>query len=89
MSKVTKQKLFDILSARHQMSSYSKLADIPSPIGFKDIDKATKRVKQAILNNEKITIVGDYDVDGVVSTSIMVDFFKKIGRNALETTEEP
>ncbi len=79
MSKVTKQKLFDILSARHQMSSYSKLADIPSPIGFKDIDKATKRVKQAILNNEKITIVGDYDVDGVVSTSIMVDFFKKIG----------
>ncbi|WP_419766293.1 MAG: single-stranded-DNA-specific exonuclease RecJ [Arcobacter sp.] len=78
MSKVTKQKLFDILSARHEKSSYSKLADIPPPTNFKDIDKATKRVKKAILDNEKITIVGDYDVDGVVSTSIMVDFFNKI-----------
>jgi single-stranded-DNA-specific exonuclease len=79
MSKVTKQKLFDILSARHTQSTYSRLADIPTPDSFKDIIKATKRVKQAILDNEKITIVGDYDVDGVVSTSIMVDFFKKIG----------
>jgi len=79
MSKVTKQKLFDLLSARHTKSSYSKLADIPTPDSFKDIEKATKRVKSAILNNEKITIVGDYDVDGVVSTSIIVDFFNKIG----------
>jgi|TARA_R110002050_G_scaffold1417_1_gene10230 single-stranded-DNA-specific exonuclease len=79
MSKVTKQKLFDILSARHLKSTYSKLADIPPPTGFKDIQKATKRVKQAILDNEKITIVGDYDVDGVVSTSIMVDFFRQVG----------
>jgi single-stranded-DNA-specific exonuclease len=79
MSKVTKQKLFDLLSARHIKSTYSKLADIPTPASFKDIEKATKRVKNAILNNEKITIVGDYDVDGVVSTSIMVDFFNKIG----------
>ena len=79
MPKVTKQKLFDILSARHKMSNYSKLADIPPPDSFKDIKKATARVKQAILNNEKITVVGDYDVDGVVSTSIMIDFFNKIG----------
>ena len=79
MSKVTKQKLFDLLIARHQENEYSRLADIPSPDSLKDISKATKRVKKAILNNEKITIVGDYDVDGVVSTSIMVDFFNKIG----------
>jgi single-stranded-DNA-specific exonuclease len=79
MSKVTKQKLFDILSARHKKSIYSKLADIPTPDSFKDIKKATLRVKQAILNNEKITVVGDYDVDGVVSTSIMVDFFRQVG----------
>ncbi|RXJ84325.1 single-stranded-DNA-specific exonuclease RecJ [Arcobacter cloacae] len=78
MSKITKSRLFEILSARHLNNPYSKLADIPSPDNFKDISVASKRIKQAILNNETITIVGDYDVDGVVSTTIMLDFFKTI-----------
>ena len=78
MSKVTKNRLFELLSARHQNNQYSSLANIPSPDNFKDINKASLRIKQAILNNEQITIVGDYDVDGVVSTTIMVDFFKSI-----------
>ncbi|NCB10432.1 MAG: single-stranded-DNA-specific exonuclease RecJ [Erysipelotrichia bacterium] len=78
MSKITKSRLFEILSARHLNNPYSKLADIPSPDNFKDISIASKRIKQAILNNETITIVGDYDVDGVVSTTIMLDFFKTI-----------
>lgn len=77
MSKVTKQELFDLLSARHTHNPYAKLADIPSPESFKDIAKATQRVVQAVHNNEPITIVGDYDVDGVVSTTIMLDFFKQ------------
>jgi single-stranded-DNA-specific exonuclease len=79
MQKVTKKELFALLSARHTQNPYSKLADIPSPSSFKDIQKATARVKDAILNHESITIVGDYDVDGVISTSIMVDFFETLG----------
>ena len=79
MSKITKNRLFELLSARHLNNPYSKLADLPSPDNFKDIDIATKRIKKAILENETITIVGDYDVDGVVSTTIMLDFFKTIG----------
>ena len=78
MSKITKSKLHEILSARNSNNPYSKLADIPKPDSFKDIKKATLRIKEAILNKETITIVGDYDVDGVVSTSIIVDFFEKI-----------
>ena len=81
MSKITKAKLLEILSARHLNNPYSKLALLPTPKNFKDIELATKRVKKAILNGEKITIVGDYDVDGVVSTSIMVDFLKELGAN--------
>jgi len=81
MSKVTKNRLFELLSARHQNNQYSSLADIPTPDNFKDIKKATTRIKQAILNNEQITIVGDYDVDGVVSTTIMVEFFTSININ--------
>ena len=79
MSKITKNRLFEILSARHSNNPYSRLANIPSPDNFKDIKKATTRIKTAILNNEQITIVGDYDVDGVVSTTIMLDFFDKVG----------
>ena len=79
MSKITKSKLLELLSARHLNNPYSRLASIPSPQNFKDIDIATQRIKKAILENETITIVGDYDVDGVVSTTIMLDFFDEIG----------
>lgn len=78
MSKITKSRLFELLSARHLNNPYSKLADLPSPEKFKDIDIACKRIKKAILENETITIVGDYDVDGVISTTIMLDFFNTI-----------
>lgn len=78
MQKVNKKKLFDILKARHENEEFSRLSDIPKPDTLKDITKASLRVKQAIENNETITIVGDYDVDGVVSTTIMLDFFNKI-----------
>lgn len=78
MYKITKEKLCKILDLRHKDNPYAKLSAFPKPDGFKDIDIATQRVKKAILNNEKITVVGDYDVDGVVSTAIMVDFFKTI-----------
>lgn len=79
MSKITKSRLFELLSARHLNNPYSRLADLPSPEKFKDIDIATKRIKKAILEKETITIVGDYDVDGVISTTIMLDFFNTMG----------
>ncbi|MEZ4694198.1 MAG: single-stranded-DNA-specific exonuclease RecJ, partial [Aliarcobacter sp.] len=70
MSKITKNRLFELLSARHLNNPYSRLADIPTPDNFKDIQIASSRIKKAILEKETITIVGDYDVDGVVSTTI-------------------
>ncbi len=78
MPRITKKELFNILQSRHKNQTYSRLANIPSPDSFKDMKKATNRIKKAILNKEQITIVGDYDVDGVISTAIIVDFFKKI-----------
>jgi len=55
------------------------LKDLPQPSTFKDMDKATERIVRAIQNREKITIIGDYDVDGVTSTTIMKLFFDEIG----------
>ena len=48
-----------------------------SPWELNDIEPAVARILQAINNNEKIMIFGDYDVDGVSSSYIMYIFFKK------------
>ncbi len=42
------------------------------------MDRATERIVSAIKNKEKITIIGDYDVDGVTSTTLMKLFFDEI-----------
>jgi len=57
---------------------FLSLRDLPQPSLFKDMDKATERIASAIKNREKITIIGDYDVDGVTSTTLMKLFFDEI-----------
>jgi single-stranded-DNA-specific exonuclease len=54
------------------------LKDLPQPSLFKDMDRATARIVEAIRAKEKITIIGDYDVDGVTSTTLMKLFFEEI-----------
>jgi len=44
---------------------------------LQDIDKGLARIQQAIQNNEKIMIFGDYDVDGIMSSYVMYTFFRK------------
>ncbi|MDM5264030.1 single-stranded-DNA-specific exonuclease RecJ [Sulfurovum sp. XTW-4] len=58
---------------------FLSLRDLPKPSLFKDMDRATERIVDAIKNREKITIIGDYDVDGVTSTTLMKLFFDEIG----------
>ena len=46
-----------------------------------DMDKAVKTIYNAIINNKKICIFGDYDVDGATATALMVKFFKNLNIN--------
>ncbi len=50
-----------------------------NPYLLKDVEKATARIKSALDNDEKITIYGDYDVDGVTSVSILYMYLKERG----------
>lgn len=52
-----------------------------NPFLMKDIDKGIKRIKRAISNSEKITIFGDYDVDGVTSVCTLYLYLKSKGAN--------
>ena len=47
------------------------------PFLMKDMEKAIRRIDQAFLNQEKILIYGDYDVDGTTSVALVYSFFKK------------
>ena len=44
-----------------------------------DMEQAVNRILEAIKNNEKIFIYGDYDVDGITSTTVLKSFFKDRG----------
>ena len=77
MKILTKQTLFELLSLRFDTEE-KKLSQIPNPVLLQDAEKSAKKIAQAIRENRRITLVGDYDVDGVSSTAIMVDFFRQI-----------
>lgn len=52
---------------------------MPDPHVLKDMQKAAERIADAIIENQKIAIIGDYDVDGATSTSVMKLFLRSIG----------
>ena len=51
--------------------------ELHDPFLMKDMDRTVERVIQAIENKEKTMILGDYDVDGTTSVSMLYDYFKK------------
>lgn len=69
----------DIQQAERFLSS--TLSDIRSPLGMKGMKEGVERVLKALHNKEKIAIYGDYDVDGITSTSILLMFLKSAGAN--------
>ena len=50
--------------------------NMPDPALINDMEKAIKRISHAVLNKEPIGIIGDYDVDGVVSASILFKYLQ-------------
>src|SRR5574338_571125 len=55
--------------------------DVAHPTLLKGAETAAQRIIQAIHNKEKILIFGDYDVDGVTSTSLMLLALLPLGAN--------
>lgn len=74
----------DILAARGLASAsadflfpdYDKKHD---PFLLPDMEKAVKRLVKARKNQERITIYGDYDIDGLTATTLLIDAFRSFG----------
>ncbi|WP_217586819.1 single-stranded-DNA-specific exonuclease RecJ [Lentibacillus saliphilus] len=56
-----------------------KLSNLFAPTLLRDVEKAVHRVQQAVTNREKILVFGDYDADGVSSTTLMLDVLRELG----------
>ena len=55
------------------------LNGLHDPALLPDIEKAVERLRSAIASNETIMIYGDYDADGVTSTSLLIQFLRLLG----------
>src|SRR5690606_21329740 len=55
-----------------------QLEHLHSPWLMKDMEKAVQRISDAIQQNEKILVFGDYDVDGTTAVASFYSFLKKI-----------
>ncbi len=58
---------------------YPDISKLCDPYLFEDMDRGVERVIEALRNRENIMIYGDYDVDGVTSTSLMFLILNKLG----------
>jgi len=54
-----------------------RLSDLHDPFLMKDMERAVERLEQAIGNQEKVIVYGDYDVDGTTSVALMYLFLKE------------
>jgi single-stranded-DNA-specific exonuclease len=57
----------------------SSLNNMPSPFALKDMNVAVNRIYNAITDKEKVLIFGDYDVDGITATVILLNFLRYAG----------
>jgi single-stranded-DNA-specific exonuclease len=57
----------------------ARLTDLHSPFLLKDMDRATERIAAACTRKEKICICGDYDVDGITATTVVLLFLESAG----------
>ena len=55
-----------------------------SPLLMKDMDRAVARIQRAISNGETIAVFGDYDVDGITSTVLLMDYLRGCGARCIQ-----
>ncbi len=71
------RKISTLSDARNFLNA--SLNHLRPPFSLKDMEAAVNRILRAIVSNEKILIFGDYDVDGVTSVVVLLNFLRYAG----------
>ncbi|WP_136796738.1 single-stranded-DNA-specific exonuclease RecJ [Desulfosediminicola ganghwensis] len=58
---------------------HPKLETLPHPLNMKGMQQAVECIVKGVEEGDDIVIWGDYDVDGTTATSLLVNFFRKLG----------
>ena len=61
----------------------TSLGSLHDPYLLKGMEQAADRIFKAVRSNEKICIYGDYDVDGITSTAVMIKTLRKLGADGV------
>ena len=71
------------LRASNDIENYlnPRLENLLDPFSIKGMANAVARIKEALINQEKILIYGDYDVDGITSTSLLFSILSIFSAN--------
>jgi len=83
---ILRQILFNRGFATHESARHYLEAQKPegtSPNNLSGIQEAVDRIKRAIAKNESIAIYGDYDVDGVTATALLIQYLRIQGAKAI------
>jgi single-stranded-DNA-specific exonuclease len=59
------------------------LSDLKDPFTLAGMEKAVTRILEALRNNEKIMVYGDYDVDGITAASLLYLILNKLGAQVI------
>lgn len=73
--------VYERLLQNRGLEELESLTDFHDPFLFNEMEKAVQRIDQAIKGQENIVVFGDYDVDGISGTAILMHILKKIGAN--------
>ncbi|MBO4847994.1 MAG: single-stranded-DNA-specific exonuclease RecJ [Clostridia bacterium] len=61
---------------------YPDLSMLRDPMGLPDMQKAVDRIEEAIFSGESICVYGDYDVDGICATTMLLHYLLSVGADA-------
>lgn len=75
---LSKAQIHQLLKSKNSKWDFSSLSSLPHPFSLKDCEQASHFLAQAIANQKQILVVGDYDVDGIVSSAIMMRFLHSV-----------
>lgn len=74
-----KKALLERLEKQQKNIVVRSIKDLPSPSDMKNLVPAAKFIKKSLLEGKRTLIVGDYDADGIMATTILFGFLQEVG----------